>query len=147
MVHAPIEIEIGKGIVGYVARSGVAEIIPDTTLDSRYIVDDEKRYSEITVPLVSDGKWSVSLTVSIPKELFHEEPSKDIVSDRGIIMPTSFSGQKQKGKPESKNGSVAQQAESSWIQAAGPAFADEPHFFFSMPEFCAADDTCQRGSL
>ena len=47
----PIEIPLGKGIVGAVARSGEAEIVKDVTKDSRYIVDDKKRCSEITVPI------------------------------------------------------------------------------------------------
>jgi putative methionine-R-sulfoxide reductase with GAF domain len=51
-----IEIPMGKGIVGSVAVSGVAEIIADTTKDPRYLVDDAFRYSEITVPIISDGK-------------------------------------------------------------------------------------------
>jgi putative methionine-R-sulfoxide reductase with GAF domain/sugar lactone lactonase YvrE len=55
-IEKPIGIELGKGIVGSVALSGIAEIIPDTTKDPRYIVDDEQRLSEIAVPIVSDGK-------------------------------------------------------------------------------------------
>lgn len=50
----PIEIPVGKGIVGHVAFDGRALIIPDTSVDERYIVDDERRLSEITVPIVSD---------------------------------------------------------------------------------------------
>lgn len=52
----PIEITVGKGIVGNVAASGKAEIIPDTTADERYIVDDAKRLSEIAVPIINNGK-------------------------------------------------------------------------------------------
>jgi len=51
-----IEIPLGKGIVGSVAANGKAEIINDTTKDPRYIVDDQFRYSEISVPIISDGK-------------------------------------------------------------------------------------------
>ena len=51
----PIEISLGKGIVGSVAQSGVAEIIHDTSVDQRYIVDDVRRLSEISVPMVVDG--------------------------------------------------------------------------------------------
>ena len=51
-----IEIPIGQGIVGSVAASGSALIINDTSKDSRYIVDDKRRYSEITVPIINDGK-------------------------------------------------------------------------------------------
>lgn len=52
----PIEIPLGKGIVGNVAVTGKASVINDTSKDDRYIVDDEQRFSEITVPLVHDGK-------------------------------------------------------------------------------------------
>ncbi|MEP6676392.1 MAG: two-component regulator propeller domain-containing protein [Ferruginibacter sp.] len=51
-----IEIPSGKGIVGSVAQSGKASIINDTSRDARYIIDDEKRLSEITVPIMIDGK-------------------------------------------------------------------------------------------
>ena len=52
----PIEIPLGKGIVGTVAKSGIGEIIPDTTADNRYIVDDAIRLSEITVPILLNGE-------------------------------------------------------------------------------------------
>jgi LytS/YehU family sensor histidine kinase len=38
--------------VGTVAKTGIAEIVNDTTIDARYIVDDEVRYSEIAVPIM-----------------------------------------------------------------------------------------------
>lgn len=52
----PIEIPLGTGIVGTVAKSGKAEIVSDTTKDSRYILDDFARCSEITVPILIDGE-------------------------------------------------------------------------------------------
>jgi len=55
-IQDPIEIPVGKGIVGSVAATGKAEIIKDTSKEPRYIVDDRIRYSEITVPMISDGK-------------------------------------------------------------------------------------------
>lgn len=55
-IQAPIEIPVGKGIVGTVAATGRPEIIADTSKDSRYIVDDAIRFSEITVPLVYRDK-------------------------------------------------------------------------------------------
>ena len=51
-----IILPIGKGIVGSVAKKGISEIINDTSLDKRYIIDDEQRFSEITVPIISEGK-------------------------------------------------------------------------------------------
>ncbi len=54
-IISPIEIPLGKGIVGTVASTGIAEIIPDVTIDSRYIKDDAQRYSEIAVPVIYDN--------------------------------------------------------------------------------------------
>ncbi|MCD6067371.1 MAG: hypothetical protein K0S33_2197 [Bacteroidetes bacterium] len=51
IIANPIEIPLGKGIVGSVAMNGVAEMIGDTTKDNRYIIDDKKRFSELAVPI------------------------------------------------------------------------------------------------
>lgn len=55
-VSQPMEIPVGKGIVGHVALTGMPELINDTTKDSRYIIDDKPRLSEISVPLIWGGK-------------------------------------------------------------------------------------------
>lgn len=55
-ISKPIGIPMGKGIVGSIAFSGKPEIIEDTSKDPRYIVDDVRRYSEISVPIVYDGR-------------------------------------------------------------------------------------------
>lgn len=54
-ILSPLEIPLGRGIVGTVAQTGRAEVIADTRLDPRYIPGDTARLSEIAVPLVSDG--------------------------------------------------------------------------------------------
>ena len=55
-IKQPIDIPVGKGIVGSVALTGKAELIGNTEKDPRYIVDDERRFSEISVPIISGGK-------------------------------------------------------------------------------------------
>jgi len=55
-IHNPINIPFGKGIVGSVGTSGVAEIVRDTVNDERYIQDDCVRCSEITVPIWCDNE-------------------------------------------------------------------------------------------
>ena len=69
-IFQPIEIPIGKGIVGSVAKSGKAEIIRDTTKDKRYIKDDEVRLSEITVPIISEGKVIGIIDAEHPEKNF-----------------------------------------------------------------------------
>lgn len=55
-IKNPIEIDIGYGIVGAVAQSAKPLLIADTSKDSRYIVDDEFRYSELAVPIIHNNK-------------------------------------------------------------------------------------------
>ncbi len=50
-----IAIPIGKGIVGTVAQSKVAEIVPDISIDHRYIWDEFSGKSELTVPIIYEG--------------------------------------------------------------------------------------------
>jgi len=55
-----MKIPIGQGIVGAVAKSGKALLVEDTSVDERYIVDDEKRLSEVAVPIKLGRKiWGV----------------------------------------------------------------------------------------
>ncbi len=51
----PIRIRVGEGIVGTAAASGLPQLVPDTRVDGRYILDDAPRLSELAVPLVVDG--------------------------------------------------------------------------------------------
>lgn len=55
-ILSPIEVPLGQGITGHVALTGMAEIISDTSQDSRYIIDDEARLSELCVPIKAEGK-------------------------------------------------------------------------------------------
>lgn len=48
-------IPVGKGVVGSVAKTGIPELIHDTSKDPRYIKDIENNYSEITVPIIVEG--------------------------------------------------------------------------------------------
>jgi PAS domain S-box-containing protein len=51
-----INIPFGRGIVGYVAQTGIAELIGDTSMNERYVVDEKRRFSEITVPISINGE-------------------------------------------------------------------------------------------
>ncbi len=55
-LYNEINIPVGKGIVGYVAQSQVSEIVTDTQRDHRYIWDEFSGKSELTVPIVYEGK-------------------------------------------------------------------------------------------
>jgi LytS/YehU family sensor histidine kinase len=81
----PIEIETGKGIVGTVAKTGKPLLIRDTTRDSRYIVDDQRRLSELAVPILNDGKVIGIIDSEHPeKNFFTEEHLKAITTIASI---------------------------------------------------------------
>jgi PAS domain S-box-containing protein len=69
----PLHLPVGKGVVGSVAASGKAEIISDTSKDSRYMVDDELRYSEIAVPIINEGKVIGVIDSEHPEKNFFTE--------------------------------------------------------------------------
>ena len=52
----PIEIPVGEGIVGSVAKTGRYEVIHDARVDKRYIADDQFRCSELAVPIVCNKR-------------------------------------------------------------------------------------------
>ena len=55
-IHKPISVAFGQGIVGRVGKSGIAEIVSSTSKDPDYIGGDAIRGSEMTVPIMCDGK-------------------------------------------------------------------------------------------
>lgn len=69
----PLVIPIGQGIVGSVAKSGIPELIHDTSKDSRYIKDIEYNYSEITVPIVVEGHIIGIIDSEHPEKHFFNE--------------------------------------------------------------------------
>lgn len=55
-ISNPMELELGHGVVGLVALTGIPLNIGDTTKEPRYVVDDERRMSELAVPILHEGK-------------------------------------------------------------------------------------------
>jgi signal transduction histidine kinase/ligand-binding sensor domain-containing protein len=86
-----IEIPVGKGIVGTVAQTGKPEIIRNTSKDSRYITDDEKRYSEIAVPIFVDGKIFGVIDSEHPSKNFYRKYHLRILQDIGVICSAKIS--------------------------------------------------------
>ncbi len=76
----PIKIPFGKGIVGSVALNNKAEIINDTSKDKRYIVDDVRRLSEVSVPISNDGKLLGVIDSEHSQKKFYTERHLQILS-------------------------------------------------------------------
>jgi len=85
-IKNPIVIPVGKGIVGTVAKTGVTEVIPDTTKDKRYILDDQQRLSELTVPIIADGEIIGVIDSEHPEKNFYSiEHIEKIQTVSGLI--------------------------------------------------------------
>jgi len=81
-----IEIDVGKGVVGTVAQTGKAEIIKNTKKDPRYIVDDEMRLSEITIPIFVDGKVFGIIDSEHPKKNFYSVYNLRLLENMGSAL-------------------------------------------------------------
>lgn len=88
-IHQPMSIPLGKGICGTVAMTAQAEIIADTSLDSRYLVDDERRLSEITVPILIEGNVIGVIDCEHPEANFFNHQDLRILSAIASICSIS----------------------------------------------------------
>nr|WP_298995973.1 sensor histidine kinase [uncultured Allomuricauda sp.] len=79
-LHNPVKIPLGKGITGTVALTGVPEIVSDTSIDSRYIVDDATRLSEICVPVSYEKVIYGVIDCEHPEKFFFKEQHLKMLS-------------------------------------------------------------------
>jgi PAS domain S-box-containing protein len=70
-LKSALSIPVGQGIVGTVAKTGKPLLISDTSVDERYILDDERRFSELAVPIKIGRKvWGVIDSENPEKHFF-----------------------------------------------------------------------------
>jgi diguanylate cyclase (GGDEF)-like protein len=77
-------IPAGKGVTGWVARTGKAEIVADVRKDPRYIGVNEQVRSEIAVPLISEGRVIGVFNV--------ESPRRGAFGERDLRVLTALAG-------------------------------------------------------
>lgn len=83
-----ITIPIGEGVVGNVAKTGIPELIPDTTKDERYIVDDAFRMSELAVPIVLDNQVIGVIDSEHPEKNFYTSEHLQILTTISLMSAT-----------------------------------------------------------
>ena len=81
----PIDIQLGKGIVGTVAATAKPVIVRDTTKDKRYIVDDANRMSELAVPIIHEGKAIGVIDSEHPRKNFFGDEHVKVLSTIAAI--------------------------------------------------------------
>ncbi len=109
VIHNPLRIPLGKGIVGAVAESGVAEIVDDSSMDPRYIVDDEARFSELAVPLINQNKVIGVIDSEHPEKDFFKQYHLDALTTIAAICSSKIS--------QAKADSAARKAKEAQVEA------------------------------
>lgn len=85
-----LRMPIGSGIVGHVAKTGKPELINDTRLDSRYIIDDAIRLSELVVPIIVDGKVVGILDSEHTRQNFFTEQHLEVFTNIANLASAQF---------------------------------------------------------
>lgn len=109
IINNVLKIPMGKGIVGSVAQSGIAEIVNDASLDPRYIVDDESRLSELAVPLIHQGKVIGVIDSEHPEKNFFRQHHLDALTTIASICTSKIA--------QAKADSEARKAREAQIEA------------------------------
>lgn len=81
----PIRLRFGEGIVGSCAESGTAILVPDTSNDHRYVVDDQARGSELAVPVIDDGQVIAVIDSEHSQVDFYTEADEQALIDVAAI--------------------------------------------------------------
>ena len=84
----PIEIPVGGGIVGAVAKTGELQLVNDTRSDPRYILDDDFRCSELAVPILHDGRVVGVLDSEHPEANFFSEEDVKLFTTIAALAST-----------------------------------------------------------
>jgi ligand-binding sensor domain-containing protein/putative methionine-R-sulfoxide reductase with GAF domain len=131
-ISRPIEIKPGQGIVGSVALNGRAEIIPDTTKDPRYIVDDEQRYSEITVPIIYDGKVLGVIDCEHSKKRFFTQKHLSILTTIASLCANKIiRARAEEEKREAQMILMSTQQKMTEVEMQALRAQMNPHFIFN----------------
>jgi len=87
-IKNPIKLKIGQGICGNVALTGLPELVLDTSIHEKYMIDDATRLSEIAVPIMSEGRVLGVIDSEHPDKNFYTQEDLRILIT--IASMTSF---------------------------------------------------------
>ncbi|MBC7850563.1 MAG: histidine kinase [Chitinophagaceae bacterium] len=131
-IASPIEIPVGKGIVGSVATTGRPENIADTSLDPRYIVDDEIRYSEIAVPIIADNRIFGVIDCEHSKKAFFTQRHLSILTTIASLCANKIvKAHAEAEKREAERILMDTQQKMSEVEMQALRAQMNPHFIFN----------------
>ena len=85
-----LQINFGEGIVGKVAQSKKGIIINNTSKYKEYIVDDQIRLSEITVPILLDNELIAIIDAEHPDKNFFKKTHLDFLSQISSLVSVTL---------------------------------------------------------
>ena len=136
----PIKLKIGQGICGHVALTGISEIIADTSKDPRYIVNDQNRYSEITVPILSDGHVIGIIDCEHPERDYFSSHDLNILATIASVLSFKISQAKAIEDLDIINKKLANQNEEKQKRADELAIANKELAFQNEEKQKRADE-------
>jgi PAS domain S-box-containing protein len=115
----PLQVKVGKGIVGTVAETGKYLLIEDTSKDERYIIDDLHRLSEVAVPIkVGNEVWGVIDSEHPEKGFFTHLHLRVLMTISNMLAQkiTALSEQQQKEKLQTEILEINEQLEQRVVE-------------------------------
>lgn len=131
-ISRPMGIPLGKGIVGTVALTGKPEIIHDTAKDPRYIVDDERRLSEISIPIIYDGKVLGVIDCEHSKKKFFTQRHLSILTTIASLCANKIvRARAEEEKKEAQMILMSTQQKMTEVEMQALRAQMNPHFIFN----------------
>ena len=85
-----LQINLGEGIVGKVAQSKKGIIVNNTSKYKEYIVDDQIRLSEITVPILLDNELIAIIDAEHPDKNFFKKTHLEFLSQISSLISVTL---------------------------------------------------------
>ena len=85
-----LQINLGEGIVGKVAQSKKGIIVNNTSKHKDYIVDDQIRLSEITVPILLDNELIAIIDAEHPDKNFFKKTHLEFLSQISSLVSVTL---------------------------------------------------------
>ncbi len=132
MIHQPMDLPLGQGIVGSVAHTGKPELIADTTQDHRYIVDDMPRRSELAVPIILDQEVIGVIDSEHSRKNFFTQKHLGILNTISVLCANQIQrNQSEEEKQKTKIELLENKQKAAESRLQSLRLQMNPHFLFN----------------